>query len=173
MIDLALRLSEQEASIVAVRRQKEEEEAMKKAIQESVSAVGWMERWTFGLSVCVTSVTEKLPARFNHEREPIQGPPPCPLLRHEIRPCFLSRCASRISGVLLHKVRACWMKRMLPPSSALAGSSRTQMEGRARSLRRRQAAPRRRSRNEVKARNFCWDFPDARPPGIQRGALFS
>lgn len=37
MIDLALRLSEQEASIVAIRRQKEEEEAMMKAIQESVS----------------------------------------------------------------------------------------------------------------------------------------
>uniref|UniRef100_H3BWQ2 BRCA1-A complex subunit RAP80 n=1 Tax=Tetraodon nigroviridis TaxID=99883 RepID=H3BWQ2_TETNG len=37
MIDLALRLSEQEASIVAIRRQKEEEEAMMKAIQDSVS----------------------------------------------------------------------------------------------------------------------------------------
>lgn len=37
MIDLALRLSEQEARIVAIRRQEEEEEAMKKAIQESVS----------------------------------------------------------------------------------------------------------------------------------------
>lgn len=38
MIDLALHLSEQEASIVATRRQKEEEEAVMKAIQESVSA---------------------------------------------------------------------------------------------------------------------------------------
>lgn len=37
MIDLALRLSEQEASLVAIRRQKEEDEAMMKAIQESVS----------------------------------------------------------------------------------------------------------------------------------------
>lgn len=37
MIDLALRLSEQEASIVAIRRQKEEEEAMMKALRESVS----------------------------------------------------------------------------------------------------------------------------------------
>lgn len=37
MIDLALHLSEQEASIVALRQQKEEEEAMLKAIQESVS----------------------------------------------------------------------------------------------------------------------------------------
>lgn len=37
MIDLALHLSEQEASIVAIRRQKEEEEAMMKAIRESVS----------------------------------------------------------------------------------------------------------------------------------------
>lgn len=41
MIDLALRLSEQEASIVATRRQKEEEEAMMKAIQESVSTKSW------------------------------------------------------------------------------------------------------------------------------------
>lgn len=37
MIDLALHLSEQEASIVAIRQQKEDEEAMMKAIQESVS----------------------------------------------------------------------------------------------------------------------------------------
>lgn len=37
MMDLALRLSEQEASITALRLQKEEEEDMMKAIQESVS----------------------------------------------------------------------------------------------------------------------------------------
>ncbi|XP_029704117.1 BRCA1-A complex subunit RAP80 isoform X4 [Takifugu rubripes] len=36
MIDLALNLSEQEANIVAIRRQKEEEEAMMKAIRESM-----------------------------------------------------------------------------------------------------------------------------------------
>lgn len=50
MIDLALRLSEQEASIVAVRRQREEEEAMKKAIQESVSCQdGQMDPWSLRL----------------------------------------------------------------------------------------------------------------------------
>lgn len=37
MMDLALRLSEQEASITALRLQKEEEEDMMKALQESVS----------------------------------------------------------------------------------------------------------------------------------------
>lgn len=36
-MDLALRLSEQEASATALRRQQEEEEAMMKAIKESVS----------------------------------------------------------------------------------------------------------------------------------------
>lgn len=39
MMDLALRLSEQEASVAAIRLQKEEEEAMMKAIEESVSTV--------------------------------------------------------------------------------------------------------------------------------------
>lgn len=37
MMDLALRLSEQEASATALRRQQEEEEAMMRAIKESVS----------------------------------------------------------------------------------------------------------------------------------------
>lgn len=37
MMDLALRLSEQEASVAAIRLQKEEEEAVMKAIEESVS----------------------------------------------------------------------------------------------------------------------------------------
>lgn len=37
-MDLALRLSEHEASIAALRMQEDEEEAMLKAIQESVSA---------------------------------------------------------------------------------------------------------------------------------------
>lgn len=36
-MDLALRLSEQEASATALRRQQEEEEAMMRAIKESVS----------------------------------------------------------------------------------------------------------------------------------------
>lgn len=37
MMDLALHLSKQEASNVAIRQQKEDEEALMKAIQESVS----------------------------------------------------------------------------------------------------------------------------------------
>lgn len=37
MMDLALRLSEQEANATALRRQQEEEAAMMKAIKESVS----------------------------------------------------------------------------------------------------------------------------------------
>lgn len=61
----------------------------------------------------------------------------------------LCRCPSGISCVLLRKVRACWMKQTLPPSSALAGSSPTPTEGPAGPVRRHQAAPPRRTRNEV------------------------
>lgn len=153
MIDLALRLSEQEASIVAIRRQKEEEEAMMKAIQESVSRKP--------LTVCkcghlvsqpllVASGKDKLAARLNHEHEPIQGTL-CFTMKSVIVMC---RYPSRISHVLLN-VRACWMEQMLLPPSALAGDSRTQTEGRHRpSVRGHQvaAAHQRRTRNEVKPR---------------------
>lgn len=94
MIDLALRLSEQEASIVAIRRQKEEEEAMMKAIRESVST-----KWLIGCkcghlvsqSLFVASVKDKLAARLNREHEPIQGSQQCPdsLLHNEISNCFV------------------------------------------------------------------------------------
>lgn len=152
-MDLALRLSEQEASIVAIKRQKEEEEAMKKAIQESVS--------TTPLPVCKYGpfVSQFLshPLKRNFQPSFImsvnQSRDLCRVLCSVMKSVLvLSRWPSRISRVLLQKVRACWMKRMLPPSSALAGNSRTQMEGRARSVRRHQAAPQRRSRNEVKPR---------------------
>lgn len=89
MIDLALHLSEQEASIVAIRRQKEEEEAMMKAIQESVST----EHLTVHKYGQLNDLCHicYLPNRLIHQRDLIQEAPVFFILRFIVK-SFIVLC---------------------------------------------------------------------------------